>query len=518
MSEIKIGLKVEADVESANQKLKSVGDTAGTVADKIEAGNQRAKTSYGDTAKSLVAVAGTAMALYDAYDRIEGAQLRVDRAALQVKKSQEGVEDAQKKLNEAIAKYGENSQEAKDALEDLAIAQEQLDIKQRQAQQTQQDLNRTYISTATTSIPMLIMALGQLKGAYASVSAIAVAAGGVVTAGLVAGAALVGAMTIPGWLSHLQSTLDQLSKGDVWSSRFSATVGVLANPFAQMLDSLKQYMQLLGLLPKNIGTITDLFDKMREKAGEAFGKILDDAKSKFGDIKKAIEDKWDEITKGIDEKLIQPITKEFDKIKDAFTKAFEPLTQTATQTFNQIVQTIQSALQQATQAIQQFIQQAAQSLQQLMQQISQAAQSASQGFGGGGGGARDGGGGQQSGWGFNQQSNQYGFQSPYGFQPSDLGYYYGSGISELPPWNNYYQHGAVFNKPTLLRNAMVGETETEYLIPQSKLSKATRGGGTFHFTIYINEVVNAKDPTWRRALARDIMTEAYGAVNRGVTL
>jgi len=521
MSSPEINIKVTADTEDAKQKLGSVSDAAKGMSDKIESGNERAGRSYSDMATKVTAVAGTAMTLYDAYDRIEHASLRVERAQFSVTKATENLDQKQKALNEVIAKYGENSEQAKDAADQLAIAQDRLSIAQQQLQQSQQDMNRTYISAATTSIPMMIMALDKLKGAYSSLGSVAsgiagklglggAGAGGLGAAAATAGgAALVGALEIPGFWSLLQSAWSQISKGDIWSSRFSSTMSMLGNPSGQMAEGLKEWMKALGLLPKEVGTLADVFDTLREKAFDAFKDILDEAKEKLGDIKDAFEDKWKEITKAIGEKLVDPAKKEFDKIKDAFTEALKGLPDAATSAFQQVIQAIQSALQQATQAIQQFAQQTMQSLQQIGQSMSSMGQ---QGMGGG-----------NLGSGMNPFGTWNPYGSPYsggytGYPPEYGTFQGGWDWGYNPPGSMYFQGGAVFNKPTRLRDVVVAEDEPEILLPASKLRGATGGGHVFHFTMYINEVVNAKDPSWRRELARDILNEAYEALRRGTAL
>ena len=143
-------------VDKASDTIKGVATTADTSLGKMKDANTKVEKSSKDVALAFNNVATSGLALYNAIDRVETAQVALDRANLAVKTTANAVEDAQRKYNATVEKFGVDSQEATLASGDLKLAQERYEVACERANLAQGNVNQAMMSAAVTVIPSLI--------------------------------------------------------------------------------------------------------------------------------------------------------------------------------------------------------------------------------------------------------------------------------------------------------------------------------------------------------------------------
>jgi len=189
-SEPKINIEITGDTAGAKKAFSDTTASAEKMAsDVTKSGDDTAKgmsstqksmsSSLKGVAVDLGMAAGMAMAVYNNFDRIEESALRVDKAHLNLSKKIQDVGEKQKAANEALDKFGKDSPQYVKAVTDLQQANDGLQIAQGLSKESEDNLTRAYINAASTSIPMIITAVGNLKDAYAGLKG---AAGGAASA------------------------------------------------------------------------------------------------------------------------------------------------------------------------------------------------------------------------------------------------------------------------------------------------------------------------------------------------
>lgn len=153
-------------VASASSKINGNLDSISKAQSQVSKTAKESEASTKDFAVGLSGVATATFSLYNAFDRVNQAELSVDRANLQVKSSTKSVDDAQRALNEAISKHGPSSDEATAASERLSLAQERLSVSTEQAQQAQDNVSKAIMASALQVIPTAITMVDGLGKAW----------------------------------------------------------------------------------------------------------------------------------------------------------------------------------------------------------------------------------------------------------------------------------------------------------------------------------------------------------------
>jgi hypothetical protein len=166
--EIKLKAVDEASnvVASASSKINNDLNSVSQAQRQVSKSTKDSEASMKSFASGLSGVATASFSLYNAFDRVNQAELSVDRANLQVKSSTKSVDDAQRALNEAISKHGSSSDEATAASERLSLAQERLSVSNEQAQQAQDNVSKAIMASALQVIPTAITMVDGLGKAW----------------------------------------------------------------------------------------------------------------------------------------------------------------------------------------------------------------------------------------------------------------------------------------------------------------------------------------------------------------
>ena len=143
-------------IDNASAPIKEAMDKIEGKLDTCQKASVKVEKSSKDMALAFNNVATSGMALYNAVDRVQTAEVALDKANLIVKTSANAVEDAQRKYNATIEKFGVGSKEATLASDDLKLAQERYQVACERAQLAQGNVNQAMMSAAVTVIPSLI--------------------------------------------------------------------------------------------------------------------------------------------------------------------------------------------------------------------------------------------------------------------------------------------------------------------------------------------------------------------------
>jgi len=173
--------KVSSSSDKANQSLKNV--------------NQTSKQTQIDMKVTGLTIAGTAASAFSLVQGFTGVQTKM----IDIRKINLDVEKSQANVNKMIKEGKQGTQEYSFALEDLKIKQQEQKIKNDELNNTYVQMGFSLVTMASTTIPLVISALGSLKSArLGSAAATGVAAGANVgfTASLVSTTAAVWANTV----------------------------------------------------------------------------------------------------------------------------------------------------------------------------------------------------------------------------------------------------------------------------------------------------------------------------------
>ena len=198
-------------VDKASDTIKGVAATADSSLGKMKDANNKVEKSSKEVALAFNNVATSGLALYNAVDRVQTAEVALDRANLIVKSSANAVEDAQRKYNATIEKFGVGSKEATLASDDLKLAQERYQVACERANLAQGNVNQALMSAAVTIIPSMITmltSLGKISGDLPSI--IHKVSEGVSGVGISATTALVGVAALAGSFIIFSTVLDAL--------------------------------------------------------------------------------------------------------------------------------------------------------------------------------------------------------------------------------------------------------------------------------------------------------------------
>ncbi|MEM3489278.1 MAG: hypothetical protein QXO75_06460 [Nitrososphaerota archaeon] len=292
-----INIKVTANTQQAQSALKDLGEEAKSMGNKFQEGAQRTRASLTEVVTSTTNVANSFMALYNLYDMVHDRQLALDRANLRLSRSQDTLREAQEAYNKAVAEFGLGSQKAQEAYKHLQDAQEQVRINQETVAARQNDLNKAYVMAATTSIPQLVTAIGNLRSAYqtlasATAGASVALSGLSASVGILGGAIVVGGLQIAGFASSLSSLAEQFQAGQISTSRFSATLMFMLGPVGQVVEGIRWLLEQIGLIPQGMGTAADLWvsawNSITSTVSNAVGTISSLVRGMIDDIQNAI--------------------------------------------------------------------------------------------------------------------------------------------------------------------------------------------------------------------------------------
>jgi len=198
-------------VDKASDTIKGVATTADTSLGKMKDANIKVEKSSKDVALAFNNVATSGLALYNAIDRVETAQVALDRANLAVKTTANAVEDAQRKYNATVEKFGVDSQEATLASGDLKLAQERYEVACERANLAQGNVNQAMMSAAVTIIPSMITMLTSLGKIWGDLpSMIHKVSEGISGVGISASTALVSVAALAGSFIIFSTVLDAL--------------------------------------------------------------------------------------------------------------------------------------------------------------------------------------------------------------------------------------------------------------------------------------------------------------------
>ncbi|NWG09033.1 MAG: hypothetical protein HXX80_01755 [Nitrososphaerales archaeon] len=157
-------------VDEASSKIKQVGDNTKKAMEKVEASAEKADFSMKNFAVSISGVMTAGFSLYNAYDRIDDAQLAVKKSQDALTSAQISAKSAQDSYNTAVEKYGVDSEQARDALEKLELAQSRVATSQEMLEEKQSRVNEAMVQMAIQVVPTMITGLTSLKGMIGSLS------------------------------------------------------------------------------------------------------------------------------------------------------------------------------------------------------------------------------------------------------------------------------------------------------------------------------------------------------------
>ncbi|MGQ9543681.1 MAG: phage tail protein [Candidatus Bathyarchaeia archaeon] len=284
-----INIKVTADTAQARSVLGELGNDAKRMGNDFEEGAKKVKVSLTDVVTHTTNLANSFFTLYKTYDMVNDRQLALDRANLRLSQSQDALRIAQEKYNEAVAKFGPSSQEAQIAYKDLQDAIERVRINQEAARDRQDDLNQAYFIAATTAIPQLIVAIGNLRVAYQSLAAAATAAnvavaglgvGGVALAAGVAGAGAIGLGEVLARITGrrelslieiVRAQIEKIVQGDILGGLFGPAWPGGKPPERTILDDIVQgllsgFNSIAGGLSNLAGSWSQTWEDMSNSA------------------------------------------------------------------------------------------------------------------------------------------------------------------------------------------------------------------------------------------------------------
>lgn len=155
--------KIKA-IDEASEKIKQIGEKTEKAMKQVKDNVEKADFSFKNFTKSVSGLMTSCFNLYNAYDRIEDAQLAVQKAQNALTQAQINAKNAQEAYNKAVEKYGIDSEQAKDALEKLQLAQEKVSIAQEMLEDKQSKVNEAMVQLAIQTIPTTITAVTSLKG------------------------------------------------------------------------------------------------------------------------------------------------------------------------------------------------------------------------------------------------------------------------------------------------------------------------------------------------------------------
>jgi hypothetical protein len=160
---IELTAKIKA-IDEASEKIKKIGDEAEKSMNRVKDSAEKAEFSMKKFATSISGLMTSCFSLYNAYDRIQDAQLAVTKAQNTLAQAQISAKNAQEAYNLAVEKYGADSEQARDALEKLQLAQDRVSAAQESLKDKQDRVNEAIVQMAIQSIPAAITAFTNLKG------------------------------------------------------------------------------------------------------------------------------------------------------------------------------------------------------------------------------------------------------------------------------------------------------------------------------------------------------------------
>ena len=324
---VELTAKIKA-IDEASEKIKQVGEKTEKAMKQVKDSAEKAEFSFKKFATSISGVMTAGFALYNAYDRIQDAQLAVTKAQNTLTQAQISAKQAQEAYNKAVEKYGINSEQAKDALEKLQLAQDKVAAAQETLKDKQDKVNEAMIQMAIQAIPTSITAITSLKGVVgeltaafdgakvsvlgfeASLSTLSVALGSAVGLGVVAydtfntlndstkevsqrvdeasakwgafGLALNGvadaATTTDSWLIKLSTSLAEFSKsfleiiGNIW-----VQLGLAKKAFENTYDEVVGH-----------SIWTDMWDEIAKTTKEGLDENIDEIDKAMRDIQRRL--------------------------------------------------------------------------------------------------------------------------------------------------------------------------------------------------------------------------------------
>jgi len=128
--------------------------------------------SFKDLALKMSAVATSGIALYGIWVSVENAQIAVAASVKEVHETSVTLAEYQKRLNKLIAEGKTGTEEYNLVLQRIAVNEELLAVKKARLAVAQREVTRAYIFAAATVIPSVVTMVGNLKDAYAVLSAV----------------------------------------------------------------------------------------------------------------------------------------------------------------------------------------------------------------------------------------------------------------------------------------------------------------------------------------------------------
>lgn len=268
--------EASAALDRVKTNISGLGTVADTTTTSLENVN---KVDYTKTVTGISGLVTVATGAYMAIERVERAQVTLDKANLRVSNDTDLVAKAQDNYNEKLAKFGADSPEVTQAVKDLGQAIEKLRIDTENAALKQNDLNSSIVFAGATAIPTSITAIASLKTIIAGLGGTTATAGTALgtlgTAAATAGGFVgVFVLTARGLWDEFGKLKDMIDGIGASFGQFNASMMTISNPFAIMAEGVIGFLKDLGLIPKELPSISDFlgnfYDWEMRKATECW--------------------------------------------------------------------------------------------------------------------------------------------------------------------------------------------------------------------------------------------------------